>query len=368
MPMVSIGIVLFAQASLLFSTSPDQEVREWMQRRGVPGASYAVASPRGFELVGGVGTANLEDRVGVQRATIFAIGSVTKPWATFLVHLSVERGELSWDDELSKYLPDVRPDWSGVTLRRLASHTAGVPDTVLGALFGTPKTRDQLVQEALSKPLGFEPGTAGRYSNSGFMLLARALEARTGTKFEDHLRSATEAIGLWSTAITSSDPEMGLLVPHQGRVTPQRIAQGYSRQGANWTRVQLKSPAVALGAGGISSTALDLVRFGQHLLRLQRERKGIDKMWTPVPFGTNPGDYGLGWSIDTVNGRRCVSHSGAMPGFSAHLAIYPDDEVIVAVLANVMSGNPREVARELAARYLAKPSEPGVRGQVGQNR
>lgn len=77
------------------------------------------------------GIADKSKKAKVSENTVFEIGSITKTFTTLLAQMLVQEGKINWDDPVNKYLPDslasLEKDGKKVTLRHLASHTAGLP-------------------------------------------------------------------------------------------------------------------------------------------------------------------------------------------------------------------------------------------------
>ena len=59
--------------------------------------------------------------------------------------------------------------------------------------------------------------------------------------------------------------------------------------------------------------------------------------------------YGFGWGIQTQFGRRQFVHAGGINGFSVVVSLYPDDDLFIAVLANIQAAPVQKIARDLAA-------------------
>jgi hypothetical protein len=106
-------------------------------------------------------------------------------------------------------------------------------------------------------------------------------------------------------------------------------------------------------AGALYSTVEDLSRWDRALAdRALISQESYEAMWTPFK-----GDYAFGWSVRERDGHREQGHGGGINGFMTQILRYPDDEVFVAVLGNVVPGPVGEVALDLAAIALGLPYE-----------
>src|SRR6185369_9526486 len=115
----------------------------------------------------GYGDANVELGVPNRPDRVFRIASLTKPFTEVLLGRLAERGVLSLDDKLSRWLPGF-PNGDSITLDMLRTHQAGIP-SMNSISFDeespVPNTLDSLVRAIANQPLDFPPGTKRRYSN-----------------------------------------------------------------------------------------------------------------------------------------------------------------------------------------------------------
>jgi len=138
------------------------------------------------------GVADVERRTPVSTRTVFHADSVSKYIAAAAVLQLAERGLLSLDDDITKYVSEAPTHGRRVTIRQLATHTSGLVNftSVPGA--DANESRDlshaQVLDLVRDRPLDFEPGTSWRYSNTGFYLLGMAVERITGTSYAAYLR------------------------------------------------------------------------------------------------------------------------------------------------------------------------------------
>ena len=120
---------------------------------------------------------------------VFEIASVTKQFTAAAILLLQERGKLSVDDDITKYLPDYPTHGRKITIDHLLNHMSGIPE-VTGLPEWWPRRREDLTLSQLidlfkDKPLDFNPGEKQAYSNSGYILLGAILEKASGKSYED---------------------------------------------------------------------------------------------------------------------------------------------------------------------------------------
>jgi len=162
-------------------------VEATMREKAVPGCLIAVA--RGIRapqtLVTGV------DAGGVALApeSLLPVASLTKLATALAVLRLAAAGALALDDPLAAHLPDARSAGDGVTLRRLLSHSAGLPGDLAppAAPYTAQLDWPALARACLATPLSRPPRTRVTYSNVGVGLLALVVERRTGQRFAEAL-------------------------------------------------------------------------------------------------------------------------------------------------------------------------------------
>src|SRR6478672_4358093 len=153
----------------------DRFVSGEMSRQKIPGMAVAVVKNGEAVVAKGYGFANLEDQVPVTTHSIFQSGSVGKQFtAAAIVHLE-EHGKLRLDDNIARYLPPTKARWGSITVRQLLTHTSGIPEYEDEVDWRRDYSERQLAElVGLLRPRS-TPGQKFEYSNSGYLLLERAL-------------------------------------------------------------------------------------------------------------------------------------------------------------------------------------------------
>ena len=281
--------------------------------------------------------------------TKFNLGSMNKMFTAVAIAQLVERGVLSWDDPIGKWLGAdwVRPDvGEKATIRHLLTHTSGLGsffnDEFMRSSRGLYRDLDAWKPIVSKDSLAFEPGTAWSYSNTGFHLLGAIVEKASGQSYYDYVREHIyEPAGMTGTDAY----EVDAVVPN--------LAQGYERmetEGGVTYRSNVFEHTVRGGpAGGGYSTAPDLLAFARALgdgRLVSSETASL--ITTAKPEAASP-DYGYGFQ--QWSGGRMFGHTGGFPGISAALMIDRETGDVVVVLSNY-GGASRPVgdfARELLA-------------------
>jgi CubicO group peptidase (beta-lactamase class C family) len=270
------------------------------------------------------------------------LGSMNKMFTATSIMQLVEKGKLSLDDPISKYVDESWLDKeisSKITIHHLLSHTSGLGsyfnDSFMKgsrALFRDLNDFKPLVKD--EKP-AFEPGTGYQYSNTGMLLLGVVIENVTGKSYFDYVReNIFEPAGM----VHSDSYEMDYPV--------ENLAIGYSRDSKSpygWQNNLYKHVIKGGPAGGGFSTVHDLHRFAMAMKAGKLvSSESLDKMWK-IHGGRN---YGYGFVIENGPNGKVVGHSGGFPGINSELKIYLDKDYIVAVMSNY-DGAATAVAQEI---------------------
>ena len=300
----------------------------------------------------GYGFANLEWRVPNGAATKFRIGSITKQFTAAAILLLEERGKLTLDDPVKKFLPDAPAAWDKITLRNLLTHTSGIADIVMNPEFvklqSLATTPEELVERFRRLPLDFAPGSQFSYSNSGYMLLSYLIEKISGSSYEDFLRE-----NLFAPLVMNDSG-----YDTNSAIIPRRAA-GFVYDSSGFVNAAFIHMSIPQGAGGLYSTTGDLLKWNQALFGGKvLKPESLAKM--TAPFREN---YALGLSIETTaRGRKAIRHDGAIDGFDADLTYFPEDQLTVAVLSNVETDglHVEDLANSLAAIVHGDKPSPGA--------
>src|SRR5581483_3676617 len=300
--------------------------------------SVLVARGGDVLLSKGYGSADLEWDIPNSPDTKFRLGSITKQFTAASILLLQERGKLNINDPVKKYMPDAPAAWDKITIFHLLTHTAGIPNFTsfpdYPKLEPFPATAEQLVARFRDKPLDFEPGEKWNYSNSGYVLLGYLIEKITGGSYQKFVsQNIFEPLGMKDSGYDSN----AAILPHR--------ASGYSREPNGLANAGFINMTVPLSAGGLYSTTGDLLKWEQGLFGWKvLQAASIEKMTTPFK-----NDYAFGLQVETKRGHKVIDHAGGIEGFNTELEYYPEDQLTVAVLANVNGPAPVQIAAQLAA-------------------
>jgi CubicO group peptidase (beta-lactamase class C family) len=206
------------------------------------------------------GPADRERNIPVRIDDEFQIASTTKTFTAAAVGRLVAEGKLSFDDPISRYLPDTPAAWQGITVAHLLSHESGIPEysattTSFRALMRVQRTPQEIVALVDHLPLSFPPGGQYHYTNSEFVLLGLIIERVSGKPYEAYVHETLLApLHLQHTGVT-----------HAQALMPNR-AHGYMKaDDGGWENAFYIDPSMLYAAGSMYSTVDDLLAWDQAL-------------------------------------------------------------------------------------------------------
>lgn len=308
----------------------DSVALEVLHRTGAPSASVAVERDGQVVYRRAYGLARVEPALAATPDMRYSIGSISKQFTATALLLLAERGKLSLNDPVSRWLPELTRA-RDVTVRELLSMTSGYqdywPEDYVMPPMLEPVTARKIMDTWARKPLDFAPGTQWQYSNTNYVIAGLIAERAAGMPLFDFLRR--EVFGpLRMTSVSNTD--VAPLGPSDP-VRYLRYALGPPRpapkEGAGWM----------FAAGELAMTAGDLARWdlsviNQSILKPASYRTQQTDVLLRNGLGTG---YGLGVFVGSFDGHRMISHSGEVSGFTAQNRIFPDDHAAIVVLTNL---------------------------------
>jgi serine beta-lactamase-like protein LACTB len=313
---------------------------------GTPGLAAAVVVGDTVAWSQGFGLADVEQNAPVRPESVFRIASISKPIAATAVLQLVERGLVSLEDPIQRYVPSFpRKPQGEVRIRHLLTHTSGIRHYNGNEMNSREfyPTIDRAIAVFKDDPLLFAPGDRYHYSTYAYNLLAGVVETASGRSFDEYLRLNVFApAGMTSTFLERPQEVVRWRVRHYVRgvgVVP-------------WLNAPYVDLSVKWAGGGMISSAVDLARFdialnGGRLLKPET----LDRMYTSARLNSGAfTGYGLGWMISLEGARLRVAHSGGATGGTTFLLREPRARVASVLLAN-LDDVPR--LRDLAEQLIA---------------
>ncbi len=323
-------------------------VREGIERKEARSAVMAVADAQ--EVIWLEVAAPADGSEAVAADSIFLLASITKPFIGVAIMQLVEQGRLLLHEPVARYVPEFgRLNKGQVTLWNLLTHTSGLAEEVEEPAWRAGAPAAAHLEAAYNSFLHFPPGSQYEYCNLSFWVLGEIIARVAGEPYVDYLRRHIwEPLGMDDTGFDFADARAARMMPVHS-IDPgfptDEVALRYWR-------------SLAVPAGGLWSTAGDLVKFGQALLAgLAGRRKallgraGVEWMTRLHTQGLRdrasglPAYYGLCWGKPSADGAllgtpAAFGHGGAT---GTLLWIEPDHDLVFVFLTNIW-GQPNRVA------------------------
>ncbi len=339
-----------------------------MHNLAIPGMQIAVSIKGKPIWSESFGYADLEKKILVSSSTSFRIGSVSKSLTGAAIGLLYQRGALDWDAQVSAYVPSFPQKRWPITVRQIAGHISGLRHYSTTDEASSRKHYTSVLQsleQFEDDPLLFEPGTQFEYSSYGYVLLSAVIEAVSKRPFTEFMmKEVFSPLHMEHTTMDFPDTD----IPARSRFyslddSDKRVEAPFVDNSGKWA------------AGGMVSTANDLIKFGDALLHDSFLHSDVVATLT-TPMKTSRGEDTrscIGWEIrhDEAN-RRVIVNDGSLPSARAVLAIYPKEQLVIAVLANTGTGIffNRDEAFMLADLFLdpegLSPSKQELTAAVGE--
>ncbi|HET6418140.1 MAG TPA: serine hydrolase domain-containing protein [Polyangiales bacterium] len=332
-----------------------------------PGISVAIVRDTGLVYARGFGWADRPRQLRATPETAYQWWSITKVFTATAVLQLAEARKVELDAPVKRYLDFFEPknagDYEPATVRQLLSHSACLNDVGMAILgwvhFDPTERRPQLefAEEKLREhgKIVCEPGSEGRYSNLGYIVLAALIEKVSGQGYEDYVAEHIfEPLGMKNSNFVYTVAMRGneAAGSHPKNLMSwfafkffidEKLAIRELIAGRYWFR-QLYSDQK--GSTGAIGPATDLGRFATALLRGGEldgvrilSRESVELMARPVVRISKGGprrgmQFGLAWFREDDEGRATLSHRGGGMAFRAMLALHPEEKLGVVVLSN----------------------------------
>ncbi len=371
-------------------------MRHTLRENNIPGATLAVTYRGKLLFARGFGYSDIETMTPMPAAANMRIASVSKPITAVAIMLLVQDGQLKLEEKVLELLAkhpsysfDTEiaiksdPRWSTITAEQLLNHSAGwdrekSKDTVFQLVRVTQQLglrklarNNDILQYQLRQPLDFEPGSQYAYSNVGYCMLGRIIEALSGQTYEEFVRERILSVaGMTQTRLGKT--RLSDRAPDESRYYTQKISQAPAvwelatdKKGTSFEMVSATygqwDLEVMDSFGGWTSTAQDLVRFIDAIdsedtpLLTHESRKRMLDHPSFTDRSTAAVWYGLGWNVQALDdtGGQNYWHTGSFAGTSS-LLVRRFDGYSWAVVFNVDQTSDGERCADVIDRKLHK--------------
>lgn len=324
----------------------DRAASDFMASTSATGIGVAVVLDGQLIWSSGFGLADLENNVPATPATLFRLGSISKPISAAAAMQLAEHGKLDLDAPVQKYCPVFPQKDAPITTRELLGHLSGIrhynPDGK-GDVAEDSARHFATMQEALTlfanDPLVAPPGTKFNYSTYGYTVVGCVIEGAAAQKFTDYVR---ENVFRPAAMDHTQSDDYFAIVPHRSRWYHKDANSAVQNAG-------VLDSSYKIPGGGFISSADDMARFAIAMLDDKLvSRKTRDVMWTTQKTADGkPTTYGLGWGVAEQHHFAMVGHTGSQQGASTCLTMVPNRRAAIVVLSNMDGVNTYKLADDI---------------------
>lgn len=295
------------------------------------------------------GMANLQHKVPADERSRLNIASTAKQFVALMTLDLSLKGQLSLEDDIRKYLPQLYPNVdSAIKVRHLLNHTSGIRDycDLMGIQQDPWWRREGLDNDDViefieqQEDLAFDPGTRYTYSNTGYTLLTQIIEVASKEDFHEYSQQFFENLGMKNTSFLKSYMH---IIPNQ--------ALPYSDWGDGvWQQYPMITNLY--GDGFLFTTLGDQLIYEQAIQNAAQNNDSllIKSQWS-IP-NSELKNYGFGLELRDRLNYKAVHHAGGTGSYNSQMVRYPEESLTIFVMSSnskVWSGG---LADEIASVFL----------------
>jgi CubicO group peptidase (beta-lactamase class C family) len=305
------------------------------------------------------GMADVEEEIPITSETQFSIASMSKQVTAACIALLASRGEISLDDDIHTYVPELPDYGSTITIRHLVHMMSGLidfkPEAVsqwgqgerFGGAFDNQDALDIILQ---LDSLTFEPGTMFTYCNGNYVLLVEIVERVSGQTISEFAEeNIFGPLGMNHTFYKNDTSPISNCATEYHR---SFVDSAYTYWPYNGEDFEYRYNYIVCGNSGVVTTIEDLYRWDQNFYSQKLDRSGkfynlflstgkfdngedVVIPWGPYALGImNTHLYGFGLMHTEYNGSKTIFHPGYVGGFQSIMVRFPEDELAVILMAN----------------------------------
>jgi D-alanyl-D-alanine carboxypeptidase len=271
----------------------------------------------------------------------YRIGSISKTFTSVLVLKAVEEGKLKLNQTIGEYFPGIKNS-DKITIENLLYHRSGIHNFTDDKEYLTwntlPVTEKEMIDIIAGGGSDFEPDSKSQYSNSNYVLLTFILEKTFRKPYAELLKKyIAQPLGLTNTKLG-------------GKINTSENECNSYKYMDTWKPETETDISIPLGAGGIVSTPVDLVKFsdalfGGKLLKTET----LELMKTPN------GQYGMGLFKIPFYEKTGYGHTGGIDGFSSVFSYFSDGNISYALTCNGSNYNNNNISIAVLSAVFNKP-------------
>ncbi|MFT4662752.1 MAG: CubicO group peptidase (beta-lactamase class C family) [Ulvibacter sp.] len=316
--------VLLGFVPITYSQSTSEDIDDYLNychQNNMFNGSVLVALDNEILYQQGFGYCDSEQTSEIKPTTSFYLCSVSKQFTAMGIMLLKKNGNLTYNDKISKFFPNL-PDFANdITIKHLLTHTSGIPD-YFNSIYKPGLTNQNVFEFIMNlDSLNFTPEDKFSYSNSGYVLLSLIIEEVSKMTYAEFLdENIFSPLAMTSTlAYEVSTPKI------------ENRAIGYTPSG------DLSDyDILTTGDGGLFSTVEDLYKWDRALYTEKLvAQEMIEEAFSAIKLSNGSvSNYGYGWGVQRDSTTNRVEHSGSLAGFRTIISRDLDSKFVCILLTN----------------------------------
>jgi len=319
-------------------------IQQSLDQQMAPGAAVAIIRDSSVVFLKGFGYRDALSRDPINEHTVFRLGSVSKCFAAVLSGVLVQEEVLSWDDSVTRFVPQFalrsEEHTRSVLIRHVLSHTLGLPYHAFTTEVEDNLPLDTMLAHLQQLPLMGKPGQFYSYQNVAYSVISNVIQSATGKAYEEVMQEKIfTPLGMQHASLN-----------YETLLSEDNVARPHRKASGRWIP-QAFSPTYynVAPAGGVNASIQDVALF---LTSLTRSHRGLldesvqNEIFSPHIKATAKNRhfyqwksplrsyYGLGWRILRYKDEVINYHGGYVNGFRSEVAIHQNDRVAICVLVN----------------------------------
>jgi CubicO group peptidase (beta-lactamase class C family) len=315
--------------TIAFSQQTDQSklidtyVKEAIKNNNIPGLALGILKDGKIIFEKYYGTENLEDLKKVSPSSMFRIYSTSKLMTNVGVFQLIEKGKLSLEDNVSKYIDNLPKDWQNVKVKNLLTHSSGMPNFIAFSDILPEDSSAKTVERLSNEKMDFTTGNEFRYNQTNYMLLSMVIEKITGQSFENFILN-DQFYDVKNQVVYSSNALEKI---------PNRIIKyNYNSETKKYEKSTDVEGKKAYPGNGLAITLPAFLKWSNHLTQNDAlNQKTKEMMWQPFDFANKKDVFAYGWEINKTNNIPSYGFSG---GNVSAYRVFPQSNMSIIMLSN----------------------------------
>ncbi|WP_271764664.1 serine hydrolase domain-containing protein [Aquimarina algiphila] len=298
----------------------DNYINQTSKVHGIPGVALAVIQNGKIIHKEYYGKANIEHDLPVEKNTMFRVYSTTKLLTATGVFQLIEKGKISLEDSISKYIDNLPQSWQVVKIKNLLTHSSGLPNLIQ---YENELSDSEMFTKLYEEKIEFPVDTKFSYNQTNYWLLSLIIEKITTQKFDEYILKNQFFSSKSGVLFSSNSLE----------VIPNRISKyNFDIDKGKYITTTYNNDPRGHSGNGLNITLEELITWNQNFDNgqfLKAETNAL--MWNEFNFKNEKDKFLHGWGIYPINGKSSIGFTGGgVSGFRK----FKEDNITIILLTN----------------------------------